>query len=118
MQTTDLVQENKSLRSHAISSMNENRELKNEIIKLRNENNELRRDVSDLKSLVDDLRRDIGLIYKSTREFVKGRVRGVQAFKETIGSWVDKVKEKTAGDDLERSHKREDARERNKGMER
>lgn len=118
LQTTDLVRENKHL-TGAVDEIYESFEFSQERLhKMQDENENLVSENRDLKSLVDDLRRDIGSIYKNTREFLEARVSGVRAFKETLGSWVDKVKAKTVGDDLERSHKREERKERNKGMER
>jgi predicted nuclease with TOPRIM domain len=118
LQTTDLVRENKEL-TVALDEIFDSFDFAQErISNLQKENDKLIYENRDLKSLVDDLRRDIGSIYKNTREFLEARVSGVRAFKETLGSWVDKVKAKTVGDDLERSHKREERKERNKGMER
>ena len=117
LQTTDLVQDNKGLRSHAIASMNENRDLKREIARLRSENNELRSDVSHLKSRISDLKHEIGSIYKSTKEFLQERVNGLQAFKRVFKEFVDKVKEKEPQGEFERLEKAEKRRERNRGME-
>lgn len=118
LQTTDLVRENKEL-TVALDEIFDSFDFAQErISNLQKENRDLVSENKGLKSLVDDLRLDIGSIYKSTREFLEARVSGVKAFKQTLGSWVDKVKEKTAGDDLERSHKREERKERNKGIER
>ena len=117
MQTTDLVQDNKGLRSHAISSMNENRDLHHENARLRNENNELRSEVSYLKSRISDLRHEIGSIYKSTKEFLKERTSDLKTFKSVFKDLVGKVKEKTPQSEFERLEKAEKRRERNRGME-
>lgn len=117
LQTTDLVQDNKGLRSHAISSMNENRDLHHENAWLRNENNELRSEVSYLKSRISDLRHEIGSIYKSTKEFLKERTSDLKTFKSVFKDLVGKVKEKTPQSEFERLEKAEKRRERNRGME-
>jgi hypothetical protein len=115
LQTTDLVQDNKGLRSHAIASMNENRDLKHEIAKLRNENNELRSEVSYLKRHISDLKHEIGSIYKSTKEYFKDRTSD---FKRHVRDFVSKVSEKEPQGQFEQLHKRERRREQNREMER
>lgn len=115
LQTTDLVQDNKGLRRHAIVSMNENRDLKHENARLRNENNELRSEVSHLKSRISDLKHEIGSIYKSTKEYFKDRTGD---FKRHVRDLVSKVSEKEPQGQFEQLHKRERRREQNRGMER
>lgn len=118
LQSTDLVQENRQLRE-------ENKELKEAVdnnydsavfnieraSKLEKENKQLKEHISDLQS-------EIGLLYKSTKEFLRERTEGVRAFRSVFKSFVDKVKEKVAGSEFERLHKREQARERDRGHER
>lgn len=115
LQTTDLVQDNKGLRRHAIASMDENRDLHHENARLRNENNELRLEVSHLKSLISDLKHEIGSIYKSTKEYFEDRTSD---FKRHVRDLVSKVSEKEPQGQFEQLHKRERRRERNHEMER
>jgi hypothetical protein len=80
--------------------------------------NELAEENRSLKARVADLKREVGLIYQSTKEFLKERANGLQAFKRAFKDFTDKVKEKTPESEFERLHKREERRERNRGMER
>lgn len=115
LQTTDLVQDNKGLRRHAIVSMEESRELRNENAWLRNENKELRSEVSHLKSRISDLKHEIGSIYKSAKEYFADRTSD---FKRHMKDLVGKVLEKEPQGQFEQLHKRERRREQNRGMER
>lgn len=76
-----------------------------------NENN-------DLKAHISDLRAEVAQIYKTTKEFIKERTKGVRAFKDVFKSLVDKVKEKVPGGEFEKVHKREINRERDREFER
>ncbi|MGN7410975.1 MobV family relaxase, partial [Sporosarcina sp. SAFN-010] len=60
----------------------------------------------------------IGLLYKSSKEFLKERAVDVRAFKNDFRDLVDKVKEKITGSEFENVHKRELRKERDRGLER
>src|SRR5690625_813027 len=76
------------------------KEKHNGLVERYNENiddyNELVEENKSLKSKISDLKRDVGLIYESTREFLKERTDGLKAFKNVFKGFVDKVKDKTA----------------------
>lgn len=118
LQTTDLVQENKKLNRQVDSLLNSLKESREENKTLRAERNSLGLENRDLKELISDLKAEIGLVYKSTKEFIKERTEGVRAFKQVFSGLVDKVREKTTGSEFERLHKRELKKERDKGLER
>lgn len=116
--STDTAKENRDLRQ-------ENKFVKekySDLVQKFNANvrdyNELAEENRSLKARVADLKREVGLIYQSTKEFLKERANGLQAFKRAFKDFTDKVKEKTPESEFERLHKREERRERNRGMER
>lgn len=116
--STDMAKENRNLRQ-------ENKFVKekySDLVQKFNANvrdyNELAEENRSLKARVADLKQEVGLIYQSTKEFLKERANGLQAFKRAFKDFADKVKEKTPGSEFERLHKREERRERNRGMER
>lgn len=113
LRRTDLVQENKNL----IEKNEQVREKYNQLVGKYNANvndyNDLRKENTSLKGRVADLTREIGLIYQSTKEFLKGRTSD---FKNSLRDLVDKVKEKTPGSEFERTHKRERRREMDREM--
>jgi len=82
------------------------------------ENHRLKKENQELRSENRDLRQEIGLLYQNTKEFFKERTEDVRAFKIVFKGFVDKLKGKITGSEFERLHKRETARERNKGHER
>lgn len=116
--STDMAKENRDLRK------------KNEVVKEKyndlaqrfNSNvrdyNELVKENKSLKERVADLKQEVGLIYQSTKEFLKERTNGLQAFKSAFKDLVDKVKGKNPGSEFEQLHKRERRREQNHEMER
>lgn len=79
--------------------------------------NELVRENKSLKSKISDLRQEIGSIYKSTKEFLRKRTDGLNAFKSVFNDLVTKVKEKTPKGEFERLNKREKRKEKDRGME-
>ena len=115
---TDLAKENKNLGQKLRVAYKEWETEANTNKKLRQENMQLLRENSKLNSHISDLKRDIGLIYQSTKEFLKERTDGLKAFRNVFKDLIDKVKEKTPGSEFERLYKREKARERNNGLER
>jgi len=96
----------------------ENWKLKKSNSDLRNELGTANKKIISLEDRISDLRDEIGLVYQSTKEFLKERTDGLKAFKSAFKDLIDKVKERTTGSEFERLHKREMARERNKGLER
>jgi len=116
--STDMAKENRDLRKK-----NELvKEKYNDLVQRFNSNvgdyNELAEENRSLKARVADLKHEVGLIYQSTKEFLKERTNGLQAFRSAFKDLVDKVKEKTPGSEFERLHKRERRREQDRGMER
>ena len=82
-----------------------------------NDYNELVEENRSLKSKISDLRNEIGLIYKSTKEFLKERTNGLKAFKSVFNDLVTKVKEKSPKGEFERLNKQEKRKEKDRGME-
>ncbi|WP_391123535.1 MobV family relaxase [Psychrobacillus sp. L3] len=118
MLNTDTVKENTKL----VQQNEQIKEKYNGLVQRFNSNigdyNELLEENRSLKDRVADLKQEVGLIYQSTKEFLQGRVNGLQALRSAFKDLVDKVKEKTPGSEFERLHKLERRREQNRGMER
>jgi len=118
MLNTDTAKENTKL----VQQNEQIKEKYNGLVQRFNSNirdyNELLEENRSLKDRVADLKQEVGLIYQSTKEFLQGRVNGLEAFRSAFKDLVDKVKEKTPGSEFERLHKRERRREQNRGMER
>ncbi|MDA1478427.1 MobV family relaxase, partial [Bacillus changyiensis] len=118
LQSTDLVQENKDLHE-ALDSNHEAllfAQERNGV--LERENKTLKNENRDLRAYIFDLRDEISSIYKNTREFLKARTKDVRAFKNVFKEFVVELKNKVTGSEFEKLHKREQARERDKGLER
>ncbi|MFD5982709.1 plasmid recombination protein, partial [Bacillus subtilis] len=81
-------------------------------------NMQLLRENSKLKSHISDLKREIGLIYKSTKEFLKARTNDLKTFKSLFNDLVGKIKEKAPEGEFERLNRVEKRRERENGLER
>ena len=104
---TDLAKENEKLEEQIDviygrweKEVGENRQLKAENEKLRSENR-------SLKERIGDLQGEIGLLYKSSKEFLKERTEDVRAFRNVFKSFADKIKEKIKGSEFERLYKRD-----------
>ena len=111
-----MAKENKKLEEqiHVIygrweKEVGENRQLKAENEKLRSENR-------SLKERIGDLQGEIGLLYKSSKEFLKERTEDVRAFKNAFKDFIGELQEKITGSEFERFIS-ERARERDRGME-
>lgn len=123
--STDMAKENRDLRqknkavkekySDLVQKFNVNVGDYNELVE---EYNELAGKNRSLKARVADLKQEVDLIYQSTKEFLRERVNGLQAFRRAFKDLVDKVKEKAPGSEFERLHKRERRREQSHEMER
>lgn len=111
LQGTDLVMENEKLREEVF-------QVKKKNLALEKENRELRTENSTLKERISDLSYEISSLYKNTKEFLRGRAEGVRAFKNDFKEFVEDLKGKIRGSEFERMHKRENARERDRGFER
>lgn len=118
LKNTDLAKENVDLKKsfeaeiiNRLGSENENNHLKKE-------NKDLISVNATLKSHISDLRQEIGLIYKSTKEYIKEHTESVRSFKQVFSSLVDKVREKTNEGEFNRVYKRELRKERNNDLER
>lgn len=118
MLSTDTAKENRDLRQENKLVKEKYSDLVQEFNANVRDYNELAEENRSLKARVADLKQEVGLIYQSTKEFIKERTNSVQAFRSAFKDLVDKVKEKTPGSEFERLHKREERRERNRGMER
>lgn len=114
----DLAKENEKLEAKIDLIYNEwqekdgeNQRLKTEIVELRSENRSLNERISDLRG-------EIGLLYKITKEFIQEYTEDVRGFKYYLRDLMDKVKDKITGSEFERLHKRDEARERDRDVER
>lgn len=116
--STDLAKENKKLGQQLRAVYKEWETEASANKKLRQENMQLLRENSTLKSRISDLRREIGLIYKSTKEFLKARTNDLKTFKSLFNDLVSKVKEKSPKGEFERLNRIEKRRERENGLER
>ncbi|WP_454415787.1 MobV family relaxase, partial [Streptomyces diastaticus] len=115
---TDLAKENKALGQKLRVIYKEWETEANSNKKLRQENMQLLRENSKLKSHISDLKREIGLIYKSTKEFLKARTNDLKTFKSLFNDLVGKIKEKAPEGEFERLNRVEKRRERENGLER
>lgn len=116
--STDLAKENKKLGQQLRAVYKEWETEASANKKLRQENMQLLRENSTLKSHISDLRREIGLIYKSTKEFLKARTSDFKTFKSLFNDLVGKVKERAPEGEFERLNRIEKRRERENGLER
>lgn len=57
-------------------------------------------------------------VYQTTEDFLKERTNGLQAFKEVLGSWVGRIKEKLPKSEIGRLHERSEAKEKTFDMSR
>lgn len=115
---TDLAKENKALGQKLRVVYKEWETEANANKKLRQENMQLLRENSKLRNHISDLKREIGLIYKSTKEFLKARTNDLKTFKSLFNDLVGKIKEKAPEGEFERLNRVEKRRERENGLER
>ncbi|MBM7717702.1 putative nuclease with TOPRIM domain, partial [Bacillus thermophilus] len=129
LRNTDLVKENQQLWEIASEALKENEQLKKRNSALQKEKTKLFWENDLLKGEISDLKREIGLVYKSTKEFLKERTEDVRAFRNVFKSLVDKIKVKISqarekqnlrpqASEFEKVYKRELSEERNRGFER
>lgn len=111
LQSTDLVKENKELNKAFQIVQQENKELKEE-------NQSLKFINRDLKARIADLTVEIKNVYKSTKEFLKERTEDARGFKSAFKDLMDMIKGKTKSSEFEKVYKRDQNREREKGLER
>lgn len=109
--STDFAQENKRLR-------NKNKKLEVTNKSLTSENAELKMDNNRLRSKISSLTNELENVYQTTKDFLKERTNGLQAFKEVLGSWVGRIKEKLPKSEIGRLHERSEAKEKTFDMNR
>lgn len=109
--STDIVAQNHRL-------LREMKELKEQNGQLAKENEYLRSENHSLRSEMAYLMSEIESIYAATKSFLKERINDSGRFKEVFRSFVSEVKEYFTNGEFEKLHKKEQARERNRGMER
>lgn len=120
---TDMVQENQLWRDEYAKLYKKMGSLERENRYLVVENNNLKKENTSLKARISDLRGEIREVYETTKNFLKARTDDLQAFQGVFKDWVDKVKEKVVGSEIERLEKMEEMekvkkRSRNWDMER
>jgi len=115
---TDMAKENRELRENYEVLRGKYNDLVHRFNGMVEDHNELVQENKSLKARVSDLKREIGFVYKSAKDFLEERIRGLSAFRSAFKDLVDKVKEKTPGSEFERLHKRERRLEQNREMER
>lgn len=118
LQKTDLVKENQELWKIASEAFKENERLKERNSDLQKEKTKMFWENDLLKDQISDLKREIGSIYKSTKEFLKGRTSDFKTFKSLFNDLVSKIKEKSPKGEFERLNRVEKRREMDRGMER
>lgn len=118
LQSTDLVKENKALDEACMSYFRELSNVKEFNKKVWKENESLKMENRDLKAHISDLKQEIKMIYQSAKEFLKERTSDSRVFKNVFRGFIDKVKEKMTGSEIARLYNREQARERDRGMDR
>lgn len=116
LQSTDLVKENKELRSHLKEEEKDYSRLTGEYMNLSRKTKKLEAENVKLERQNSDLRQEIKTIYQSAKEFLKERTSDSRAFKNVFKGFIDKVKEKMTGSEIARLYNREQARDR--GMDR
>lgn len=116
--STDLVQENNTLRKSEWLLFNQRNRAYDEKAQLQHENKELKSEIITLKAHISDLRAEIRNLYKITKEFIKERTGNAMAFKDVFKGLVDKIKQKAPEGEFEKAHKREVNKERDRGFER
>lgn len=104
---TDILKENKQLKSELgeekeknISLISKNNSLEVEVIDLNDEKD-------DLTNEIDDLKAEINSIYQSTKNFLKDRTHNLEAFKGIFKGLVDAISEKLNLKGLDNHFKKE-----------
>lgn len=118
LQSTDLVKENQKLKNDLKEEEENYMRLASEYMNLSRETKKLGTENITLKRQNSDLRQEIKMIYQSTKEFLKERTSDSKAFKNAFKGFIDKVKEKMTGSEIASLFNREQARERDRGMDR
>lgn len=129
LMSRDLAKENKNLVEKNEQIRGKYNNLVNRFNSTIDNYNELANENESLKDRISDLKQDIGLIYESTKEFLKERTDGLKAFKNVFKDFVGKVKSKTMDfqekrnislerNEFEKIHSKELRKEKSRGMER
>lgn len=127
--STDLVQENKKLNQQVKSLSGDLSQSRNENQNLISENKELKSDIRGFKDHIEALTIEVGSAYQGIKEYLKAHTMDVRGFRDAFKDIVDIVKGRSRSErdrsgfsslegEFERTYKREQARERNRGMER
>ena len=114
---TDMAKEYKKLKGEHEQVKDKHNDLVRRFNSNIDDYNELVEENKSLKSKISDLKHEIGSVYKTTKEFVKGRADSLKEFKSLFNDLVTKVKEKSPKGEFERLNKQEKRKERDKGME-
>src|SRR5690625_1643083 len=129
LMSRDLAKENKNLVEKNEQIRGKYNNLVNKFNSTIDDYNELANENESLRDRISDLKQDIGLIYESTKEFLKERTDGLKAFKNVFKDFVGKVKSKTIDfqekrniplerNEFEKIHSKELRKEKSHGMER
>ena len=111
---SDVHRENARLKEMNTKLRNENNELINDYNSLVDGYNSLQEENKTLKAYIGDLRREIGLIYESSKEFLKERTSDLRAFKSAFKDLVDIITGKINKTDLENNFQKEYNKENSK----
>src|SRR5690625_1859131 len=95
LMSRDLAKENKNLIEKNEQIRGKYNNLVNKFNSTIDDYNELANENESLRDRISDLKQDIGLIYESTKEFLKERTDGLKAIKNVFKDFVGKVKHKT-----------------------
>lgn len=111
---SDVHRENARLKESNTKLRNENNELINDFNSVADKYNSLVEENKTLKAYIGDLKQEIGLIYESTKEFLKERTRDLRAFKSAFKDLVDTITGKINKTDLENNFQKEYNKENRK----
>ncbi len=126
---TDVHKENKDLKEtitdlewQNVKAKSEYNSLSKDYNSLAGEYNSLAEENNSLRAYIADLRDEIGLIYKSTKEFLKARTSNLEAFKSAFKDLVNTITRNIDKTDLEnnfqKEYNKEMRRSRSRGMSR
>lgn len=112
---TDLVKENKKLRSAYRDMSIKFDDNKLDYDRLSSRYDKVLEINKDLKDQVKSLKKEVKVIYNNVKDFIKERTPDKETFKSMFKTITDDVKERVAGSEFERIDKQENKRTRSRG---
>lgn len=111
---TDVLKENRALKTELKDLKNETNEIVVKYNSLVKKYNSVIEEKSLYKARISDLTNEIGLIYKSTKYFLKEHTSDTNAFKIALSELIDNVSNNSKDNNLDSNFKREFDKDRNK----